>query len=50
MKVNDVVLEENKQLCNNDFVSIRRVGRFQFKEIISKTRKERLVLRFVKFK
>ncbi len=50
VKVNDVVLEENKQLCNNDFVSIRRVGRFQFKEIISKTRKERLVLRFVKFK
>ncbi len=50
VKVNDVVLEENRQLCNNDFVSIRRAGRFQFKEVLSKTRKERLVLRFVKFK
>ncbi len=50
VKVNDVVLEENRQLCNNDFVSIRKVGRFQFKEIVSRTRKQRLVLRFVKFK
>lgn len=50
VKLNDVVLEENRQLCNNDFVSIRRVGRFQFKEAVAKTRKNRLVLRFLKFK
>lgn len=50
IKVNDVVLEQNSQLCNNDFVSIRRVGRFQFKEVCHQTRKQRLVLRFLQFK
>ena len=50
IKVNDVVLEQNVQLCNNDFVSIRRVGRFQFKDVQSITRKQRLVLQFIKFK
>ncbi len=42
VKVNDVVLEQNLQLCNNDFVSIRKTGRFQFKEVVSTTKKGRL--------
>ena len=46
VKVNDVVLEQNLQLCNNDFVSIRKTGRFQFKEVVSTTKKGRLVLNF----
>lgn len=49
VKLNDVVLEQNRQLCNNDFVSIRRCGRFQFKDIKSTTKKGRLILRFDKF-
>ena len=49
VKVNDVVLEENVQLCNNDFVSIRKTGRFQFKGVISKTKKGRLVLEVDKY-
>ena len=49
IKVNDVVLEQNVQLCNNDFVSIRRTGRFQFIEVTSNTKKGRLVLLFEKF-
>lgn len=49
VKLNDVVLEENRQLCNNDFVSIRRCGRFQFKEVKTVTKKGRLLLRFDKF-
>lgn len=42
VKVNDVVLEQNLQLCNNDFVSIRKTGRFQFKEVVSTTKREDL--------
>lgn len=49
VKVNDVVLDENIQLCNNDFVSIRKVGRFRLIEEVNKTRKDRLVLRFEKY-
>ena len=49
VKVNDVVLEQNLQLCNNDFVSIRKTGRFQFKEVISTTKKGRLVLLFEQY-
>lgn len=49
VKLNDVVLEENGQVCHNDFVSIRRVGRFQFKEVVATSKKNRLILRFVKF-
>lgn len=49
VKLNDVVLEENRQLCNNDFVSIRRCGRFQFKEVKTVTKKGCLLLRFDKF-
>lgn len=46
VKVNDVVLEQNVQLCNNDFVSIRKTGRFRFIEVTSNTKKGRLVLLF----
>ncbi len=49
VKLNDVVLEENCRLCNNDYVSIRKTGRFRFLEVENRTRKDRLVLRFEKF-
>lgn len=49
VKVNDVVLEQNQTLCNNDFVSIRRCGRFRFLGVEKTTRKDRLVLRFEKY-
>ncbi len=49
IKVNDIELEENRQLCFNDVVSIRRVGKFQFKEIINTTKKNRLICKFEKF-
>ncbi len=49
MKVNDVVLDENRQMCNNDFVSIRKIGRFRFLDVVSTTRKDRFVLRFEKY-
>ena len=50
VKVNDVVLDEIVLICNNDFVSIRKVGRFQFKEVVSTTRKNRMILCFDQFK
>lgn len=49
IKVNDLVLDENVVLCDNDFVSIRKIGRFQFKGIETTTKKERLILRFEKY-
>lgn len=49
IKVNDIVLEENRQLCNNDFVSIRKCGRFQYKDVQSTTKKGRYILRFEQF-
>lgn len=49
VKVNDVVLDENRQMCNNDFVSIRKIGRFRFLDVVSTTRKDRFVLRFEKY-
>lgn len=49
VKLNDVVLEENDRLCNNDYVSIRKAGRFQFLGVESRTRKDRLILRFEKY-
>lgn len=49
VKLNDIPLETNKQLCNNDFVSIRKVGRFQFQGIRSTTKKNRLILQFDKY-
>lgn len=49
VKLNDVVLEENRQLCNNDFVSIRQCGRFRFLGIKNTTRKDRLILEFEQY-
>ncbi len=49
VKVNDIVLDENIQLCNNDFVSIRRTGRFRLLETSGRTRKDRLMLRLEKY-
>lgn len=49
VKLNEVILEENDQLCNNDFVSIRRIGKFQFLGIESTTKKNRYILRFKQF-
>ena len=50
VKVNDVVLDEIVLICNNDFVSIRKIGRFQFKEVVSTTKKNRMILCFDQFK
>ena len=49
VKVNDVVLEQNLQLCNNDFVSIRKTGLFQFKGVVSTTKKGRHFLLFDRY-
>lgn len=49
VKVNDVVLDDNGRLCNNDVISVRRTGRFQFAGEVSRTRKDRLVLEFYKY-
>lgn len=49
VKVNDIVVEDVKQLCDNDFVSIRRTGRFLFTGTSKTTRKNRLVLEFEKY-
>ncbi len=49
VKINDIVLDHKGQLCNNDIVSIRRCGRFLFLGIKNTTRKERLVLEFLKY-
>lgn len=49
VKINDVVLDQKGQLCNNDFVSIRRCGRFRLVREVKSTRKNRPVLEFVKY-
>ena len=49
VKINDVVLDHKGELCNNDVVSIRRSGRFRFLGIKKTTRKDRLVLEFLKY-
>lgn len=49
VKVNDVVLDDNGRLCNNDVISVRHTGRFQFAGEVSRTRKDRLVLEFYKY-
>ena len=48
VKVNDVVVASNGNLCENDFVSVRRAGRFRFRGVKSGTKKGRLVLTFEK--
>lgn len=45
VKVNHVILEQTSYLCNNNSaISIRGYGRFQFQEVLSKTKKDRLVI------
>ena len=50
VKLNDVILEDNEQLCHNDYVSIRGIGRFQCLGVLSKTKKDRWILSFEKYK
>jgi RNA-binding protein YlmH len=49
IKVNDVILSENKVLESGDYLSIRKVGRFQIKELQGTTRKGRFVFEVDKF-
>lgn len=50
VKVNDIVLEDNGRMCDNDVISVRRTGRFLFVGEVNRTRKDRLVLEFQKYK
>lgn len=50
VKLNDVILEDNEQLCHNDYVSIRGIGRFHCLGVLSKTKKDRWILSFEKYK
>lgn len=49
VKVNDEVLESVKLLCNNDDISIRRVGKFRMGDVINHTKKDRLVVQILKY-
>lgn len=49
VKVNDEVLESVKTLCNNDDISIRKVGKFRLGETITHTKKDRLVVQIYKY-
>lgn len=49
VRINDVILDQKGQLCNNDVVSVRRCGRFLFLGVKNTTRKNRLVLEFLKY-
>ncbi|MBB5183238.1 RNA-binding protein YlmH [Catenisphaera adipataccumulans] len=49
VKLNEIVLAENDQLCHNDFVSIRRYGKYQFVDVEATTKKDRLILLFKQF-
>ena len=45
VKVNHVVLEQSTFVCNNNSaISIRGYGRFYVREVIKKTKKDRLVI------
>ena len=45
VQLNHVVLVSPDELCNNNVtISIRGVGRFEYLGIVSKTRKNRLVI------
>lgn len=45
VKVNHVILEQTSYLCNNNSaISIRGYGRFQLQEVVSKTKKNHLVI------
>lgn len=50
VKVNHIVLDESSYLCNNNSViSIRGHGRFHFKEVIKRTKKDHLVIETGKY-
>ncbi|WP_323088369.1 YlmH/Sll1252 family protein [Allobaculum sp. JKK-2023] len=49
VKVNDVVLESVKTLCNNDTISVRRVGKFRIGELDGVSRKGRLIVHIYKY-
>lgn len=49
VKVNDEVLESVKTLCNNDDISVRRVGKFRLGEVLNHTKKDRLVVQILKY-
>lgn len=49
VKLNDVQLEENCQLCLNDIVSIHRSGKYIYRGIQATTKKNRLILQFDQF-
>ena len=48
--INHQTLEDIKRLChNNDIISIRKVGKFVFKQIEKTTKKERLIIEVWKY-
>lgn len=49
VKVNDEVLESVKTLCNNDTISVRRVGKFRIGELDGVSRKGRLIVHIYKY-
>lgn len=49
VKVNDEVLESNRLLKEKDVISVRKAGKYQLAGIRNKTRKDRLVVEFLKF-
>lgn len=49
VKVNDEVLESVRTLCNNDTISVRRVGKFRIGELDGVSRKGRLIVHIEKY-
>lgn len=49
VKVNDEILETVKTLCNNDNISIRRVGKFRIGELDGVSRKGRFIVNIDKY-
>lgn len=49
VKVNDEILETVKTLCNNDNISIRRVGKFRIGEVDGLSRKGRFIVNIDKY-
>lgn len=49
VKVNDEVLESVKTLCNNDTISVRRVGKFRIGKLDGVSRKNRLIVHIDKY-
>lgn len=49
VKVNDEILESVKTLCNNDTISVRRVGKFKIGELDGVSRKGRLIVHIYKY-